>query len=445
MNVFLPAAVMDQFHEGIAVLDAEHRIQYLNARFESIFSIDRRKTIGLKLEHFLSFSENWNWSEVYKFSTFMKRKTKYSTPIADISISVLIVPIPSLDGRKSFLFAFSPEFESEKANHHPNSPKAFDEKNFTEEIFFIASLPEMANTSNSSEEFLERSHLKLIRAFRYQAVATWVYTQTKELTLGGAQGESRNNHEFADEWLKKFKRHIDEVLQSDMIKSFTVDHTHYVVIPHNKRGSMFAVTIVAMDESKSATDGETKAIQIFGHQLAVSYENTKLQEGSTMDALTKLFNAKFFHNRIASELLIAETTQSPLGLLVIDVDHFKKFNDTYGHTTGDFVLAEVAKVIKNSCRASDVVCRYGGEEFTVILIDTDSQGAQIAAEKIRSGIEVYKLMDGKNELRVTASIGVATFPDVAMTKEELIERADSALYLSKRNGRNMVTLFQKKS
>jgi diguanylate cyclase (GGDEF)-like protein len=124
---------------------------------------------------------------------------------------------------------------------------------------------------------------------------------------------------------------------------------------------------------------------------------------------------------------------------MMDIDDFKRFNDTYGHQLGDNILREVARTIKKSSRAVDIPARYGGEEFVLILPETDQLGAMVAAEKIRRSVGEMKIPYEKEKLRVTISLGVATFPNQAVDKESLIKSADEALYLAKRKGKNRVS------
>jgi len=433
MSIYIPAAVLNHIHEAVAVLDTDHRILYVNERFEKIFSLDRTRCTGLKPENILKFPTDFNWAEIYALEQKKTILTQFRTPIFDIEIQMTAIPLPSLDSKKTFVLYFSDETSTQT---EVNKNFDYNSADRMEEISYIASLPEMANSSTTTEEFLSRTQLKLIRGFRFHAMSTWINTQGKELTLAGFQTDGQVHKTTALSWVTTYKRHIDETMHTDMPKKFQADGFQFLVVPHKKRSSMFAVSIIALPENKPAQESQIRLIQIFGHQLAVVLENTKLHTDSTQDALTKVYNAKFFHNRISSEFIIAESTESPLSLLFLDVDHFKKINDTYGHTFGDLVLSEVAKVMKNTCRPSDLVCRYGGEEFAILLIDTNENGALIVAEKIRAAIEAHIPDPTEPQIKVSISIGVASFPTSAHTKEELIEHADKALYIAKRAGRN---------
>src|SRR5205823_44249 len=139
---------------------------------------------------------------------------------------------------------------------------------------------------------------------------------------------------------------------------------------------------------------------------------------------------------LAKELSVATRNQRKLSLIMIDIDHFKKFNDTHGHQAGDFVLAKVAELIKASTRQSDTVARYGGEEMGVVLPDTDQQTAFEVAERIRRTIDAAVVSFEQKELHVTVSMGVATCSPRTPNAKALVKVADAALYQSKHAGRN---------
>jgi diguanylate cyclase (GGDEF)-like protein len=161
------------------------------------------------------------------------------------------------------------------------------------------------------------------------------------------------------------------------------------------------------------------------------------------DGLTQLINHKHFQVMLEKEIERARRYKRPVSLLIMDIDHFKSFNDTYGHPVGDLVLREIAQSIRDNLRLNDSAARYGGEEFAVIIPENDERGALLTAERIRQTIERKIIQSGNDQLRVTISIGCATFPGQATTQRELIDRADKALYHSKHNGRNRSSLFSK--
>ena len=175
---------------------------------------------------------------------------------------------------------------------------------------------------------------------------------------------------------------------------------------------------------------------------ALQEKNRQLQEMANRDGLTGLYNHRYFHEQLSKDLLRARRYHESLSCVLLDIDYFKKFNDTHGHQTGDVVLSTLGQLIKDSIRDSDFGARYGGEEFALILYHTDGPSAYEVAERLRRMVEDCEVHDKGNVLHVTISVGVATFPHEAIdNSKELIECADKALYRAKENGRNRVEAY----
>lgn len=169
----------------------------------------------------------------------------------------------------------------------------------------------------------------------------------------------------------------------------------------------------------------------------------KLEMVSRVDGLTQLYNRSHWQSRLNEEFSRAARYESPLTLIMFDLDHFKSVNDTYGHLGGDAVLVTVARIVRESVRENDIPGRYGGEEFGVILANTDEEGAIVVAERIRSTIESTPVPFEEGEINASASLGVATYQPGVDDAEELIANADAALYYCKEHGRNQVALYSK--
>ena len=178
--------------------------------------------------------------------------------------------------------------------------------------------------------------------------------------------------------------------------------------------------------------------------VRVSVERQQFFQMAVTDGLTGLSNIRYFMMLLNAEYLIAQREPEDRVFCVImtDIDHFKQFNDTYGHAVGDFVLREVAKVLKESTRSSDLVARYGGEEMIILLRATSLKNALTVAEKIRKNIDENDLKDDKNKYHVTISLGVSMFQPESDTVEMLVKRADTALYKAKEGGRNRVETLE---
>jgi diguanylate cyclase (GGDEF)-like protein len=179
------------------------------------------------------------------------------------------------------------------------------------------------------------------------------------------------------------------------------------------------------------------------NQAAISIENVDLHETiqrqAVTDELTGLFNHRRFQEVMAAEVERTRRFGQELGLIMLDIDNFKRVNDTYGHLQGDVVLREVAHVLRESAREIDEPARYGGEEMAVALPQTGLQGAYDFAERVRHRIEALQiqLLDGDGTLRITASFGAASLPHSAkIDKDALVAAADAALYRAKRSGKN---------
>ncbi len=184
---------------------------------------------------------------------------------------------------------------------------------------------------------------------------------------------------------------------------------------------------------------------ILGHQFALAMRRIELYEEveqiAITDGLTESFNRRYLMQRLEEEFNRSKLKKMRMALLMIDVDNFKKINDNYGHLTGDQVLRQTAALIKSNIREIDIAGRYGGEEFCVVLPDTDLAGAQYAAERIREAIAQAPIKAYDTNVVVTASVGAATFPKDASSTTDLIEQADQALYKAKELGRNRVVFF----
>lgn len=183
--------------------------------------------------------------------------------------------------------------------------------------------------------------------------------------------------------------------------------------------------------------------KLIRQSLELKMKNQELQKLSLTDPLTGLYNRRQFENIIDAELSLALRHSEDLSLLVVDIDHFKSINDTHGHSAGDYVLKEIALILRKVVRRSDVLCRIGGEEFVVLGKHLKQIDAMVVAEKLRAAIERHRFTIENEALQVTSSFGVASVPSPfeIRTTAEFFNCADAALYYSKTHGRNRVTHF----
>jgi diguanylate cyclase (GGDEF)-like protein len=190
-------------------------------------------------------------------------------------------------------------------------------------------------------------------------------------------------------------------------------------------------------------DGLRQLVQLTGMTIATLNLRTKLENQSIRDSLTGLFNRHFMQISLERELARAARRKQMLALFMLDLDHFKKFNDTFGHAAGDSALKAVAEIFRASIRTEDIACRYGGEEFMIMLPDVTAAVACERAESIRRAIEILRVpLEGEVYADFTVSIGVAFYPIDGDAGDLLLRRADTALYRAKRQGRNRVVQFE---
>jgi len=215
----------------------------------------------------------------------------------------------------------------------------------------------------------------------------------------------------------------DEMLVSQMIQSGAYDY-----LPKNKLSTESLSRAINSTIEKSRLKMEVKKAQ------------AKMAEMSTVDELTKLSNRRYFMGALEGELERVMRYKTEMVLVMIDLDHFKKVNDTYGHLAGDMVLSGIGKTLKEHARSNDLACRYGGEELAVILPNTNQDSACIAYERFRKMVEEYQFKHESNQFNMTASIGIASSNDSKSLKD-LIAHADQALYQAKETGRNKVVVY----
>ena len=224
--------------------------------------------------------------------------------------------------------------------------------------------------------------------------------------------------------------------------------THTVIlVPIHAKGKPIGLLVVESAPGQPVDRNMKLFLSTLASQAGLAIENASLYEKtrqlSITDGLTEIYNYRYFRERLTSELARAKRYSDTLGLLIIDIDHFKRFNDDYGHLLGDEVLRKVASIISANTRDVDVVARYGGEEFGVILSEADVDTIMAYAERIRAAVEAFSLsLAAGTKIGVTVSLGVAVSIGGEIEDRDLISRADQALYSAKDMGRNRVCVWK---
>jgi len=279
-----------------------------------------------------------------------------------------------------------------------------------------------------------------------------VDTEKQELILSASKGDLRGKAKKGDIFDKWVLRHRKSLIIEDITRDFrfTADDVEdakrsfksLIAAPLVSEDKVVGVLRMDSPEEFMYTQDDLRLLDIISGLGAVSIQNAALysrtQELAIKDGLTGLFVRRYFMERFQAEIKRAALSKGTFSLAIFDIDHFKEYNDRYGHTAGDLVLKHLSRIMFSMTREVDILARYGGEEMVLLLIGMDKSSALKEAEMIRKLIEERPLMLRRKESRVTVSVGVSNYPKDAVTDEELIRIADERLYKAKAKGRNRV-------
>lgn len=215
-----------------------------------------------------------------------------------------------------------------------------------------------------------------------------------------------------------------------------------ICVPLINKSQKYGLVLIEHKYSDAFDEGNLRLLNTIGQQVGIALENVelyqKMHELATIDSLTGIYNRLYFQERLSKEIELAQKEQYELSLAIFDIDYFKRFNDTYGHLFGDKVLKHIAELIKNSLRSRDILARFGGEEFVILLPRTGINEACEKVENLRKIISGTVIKDDLITASVTVSFGVSSYPEYSNNEGELLRTADNALYDAKKCGRNCV-------
>ncbi|MBI5207417.1 MAG: diguanylate cyclase [Candidatus Firestonebacteria bacterium] len=250
---------------------------------------------------------------------------------------------------------------------------------------------------------------------------------------------------------KELDNNERELIEKSISKRQIESAENILIVPIILRDKVLGIIFI---ETYKDYDDDKELLMIFANQIAIAIENTILYELATIDSLTKLYVKGYFIQRLREEMRSSYRYNYPSLILILDIDYFKNVNDSYGHQFGDYILAEVSQIIKNSTRQTDIACRYGGDEFAVILPHTDRKGGIILAERIKDRIHDKEFNSPKGEkIHISISIGISSMafdksssPSKIIRSDDFFENicyrfiseGDKALYTAKNSGRNKV-------
>ncbi len=345
--------------------------------------------------------------------------------------------------------------ELREANESLESRVA-DLQSLGQEADLISEMGEMLQASQGSEEAHSVIDLFAGRLFTTGAGTVGLINESRNLTESvvtwGASGAGEPVFDPGDCWaLRRGKRHVvgDDAVRVVCPHLQAVDPPQSLCLPLLAQGEVLGVlTLVSTGAEEEWTQAWPRIRRLsatFADHLALALANLGLRDmlqiQSIRDPVTGLFNRRYLEESLEREVARAERREGSLGVVMMDLDHFKVFNDTYGHRAGDAVLVSLGGLLPTLIRGEDVPCRYGGEEFAVIFPDATAEQVAGRADEIREALSAVPLRHADRELgRVTLSVGVASYPEHGQTPEELILAADRALYEAKEQGRNRVVV-----
>ena len=223
----------------------------------------------------------------------------------------------------------------------------------------------------------------------------------------------------------------------------------HLTLPLAVEGEIIGCISLNSDQPSAFDAQNLQFFSVIGYQMAATLQHlqrfSSVENMANYDTLTNLYNRRYFEEKLRVEAKRSFPNSKPISLIMVDIDHFKKVNDTFGHPEGDMILREIASLLKKSVREGDTVARYGGEEFILILPGASIEASSMIAERIRQSVESTRFDVRKAQLNLSVSLGISSFPiHRASSDGELIKMADQALYEAKRGGRNRVCVFSSK-
>jgi len=308
-----------------------------------------------------------------------------------------------------------------------------------EEIFenFAQELNSAIDIDYASVALIEEDHLRILALF-------------SRLNSGRRVGDKIPFKDSAAEWVAE---HKESLYQADLEhgREFSNTKAHIkqgmrcaIYLPLVVRDDVIGTLLIASKHTQAYNPGQIQALKHLASQIAMPIENAQLyaraEQRARVDELTGLFNRRHFEERFREEIARHSRRENSFSLLMLDLDSFKTYNDIYGHPSGDLLLNQIGRIIKSSIRSADQAFRYGGDEFVVILPETDVEDAYVVAERTRE--RIADEMKAR-EIAVTCSGGLANYPSDGMMHGELVTMADTALYYAKRTGGNRIYLSSK--
>lgn len=450
--------LLDGLLEPALAIGQDMAVLYCNDAFSNMIDVPKRRIReGRQVTDFVSFGEKF-WSRV-NFNTPEYENSpcveiEFTTTEGKKLICQFTGQVIPVNGEKVFLVFFRDM--SLEISLHEKYKKEFAEKeeyirHLNRKLFetsFLFEISSLVSVASEDESIIVQALKKSVMTFNLPRACFvtnpdskfpdqfQIEAMVKNEQAGGSAMNERETLALLTPYIEKNSRNTNPVLVT------TDDGRSFILILIKGKNSQLGTIVFERHSDQEVASADLHLMKVMSQQLGMILDNEILYYKSITDEKTKLYNVRYFSMVLRKEIQRSLKSRSLFGLLMLDIDHFKKFNDSYGHQVGDQVLKQVAKTIKAAIRASDVAARFGGEEFSVMLVDTNEEGIAVAAERIRQSIEQTAVeTDEFGPLKVTVSVGVVLCPEQGSAEKDLIEFADRALYHAKRAGRNNVQFY----
>ncbi|MDP2246908.1 MAG: GGDEF domain-containing protein, partial [Nitrosomonadales bacterium] len=324
-------------------------------------------------------------------------------------------------------------------------------------LSLMGQLSSLLQACSKTEESLDVISQFAARMINVDSGALYLFKESRNLLEESAQWglkqKSKPSFEPDDCWaLRRGEVHVFDQLEHTMACRHVDSEApiQTLCVPIIAQGTVLGILHLENHHHQSMTELQQTLAHNLASQIALALASLKLRETlrnlSVRDPLTGLFNRRYMEESLHREIATAKRKDRHLALVMLDVDHFKKFNDTFGHDAGDMLLREVGSLLQSNSRISDIACRFGGEEFVMIYPETEASFVLQRTEQLRQAISAMQVQHfGRSLGQITASFGIAVFPDHGSTIQELLKCADEALYRAKAEGRNRCVLAEKSS
>lgn len=464
-------SILEGATDMIAAVDNKYRYIMLNKAYEREFKrlFGKPITIGMTLDDIFKDSPNSKnklikqWKEFLKGGEFIRNiefEINKEHNVYEITSSVIQNENNEINGTvhiiRNVTKHVQEQLELKESYKKLNEGiQALQDKN--EQITLLVEMSDIMLACSSQEELCHVMKKYCQRMLHFASGYLYVMHPSKNYLEIAASWGSPNTQETIftpDEcWAIRLGRmhqvsHSRNELICNHVNASAEHVLSFICIPLMAQNDIYGLLYMEIPQEPAIAFSQNQQLIItaFSELTALAFANVRLRENlryqSMRDPLTGLYNRRYLEDFLLKQIHQSERTKSPIALLMLDLDHFKKINDTYGHDAGDVALKELGKILQEDIRVGDIAARYGGEEFIVAFYNTDEETSKARAEHIRQAVSRLQIKYGAQHVGpITISIGLALYPTHGRTAMELIEAADKALYFAKAHERNKVVLY----